>query len=136
MDFKIMIIFLHFRPFMSLEQFVNFTFTRLQDKDLTIEEAHKIIFQRYCLAYSDQDQLLFQCLIIIHFNILGGNYTEEDFKDFLNVVAGHEKKEFPLSCPDWCKPSDWHHLKKIISEVNYHNAHIRLERNEEEYKNW
>ena len=88
------------------------------------------------LAYSDQAQLLFQCLIIIHFNILEGNYTEEDFKDFLNVVAGHEKKEFPLSCPDWCKPSDWHHLKKIISEVNYHNAHIRLERNEEEYKNW
>ena len=44
------------RPFMSLEQFVNFTWTRLQDKELTTEEAHKIIFQRYCLAFSDRDQ--------------------------------------------------------------------------------
>ena len=79
---------------------------------------------------------MFQTLIVIHYNILEGNYSEDDFKDFLNVVAGHEKKEFPLSCPDWCKPSDWHHLKKIISEVNYHHAHIRLEREEEKWKDW
>ena len=124
------------RPFMSLENFVNFTWTRLQDKELTLEETHKIIFQRYCLAFSDRDQLLFQSLIIIHYNILQGNYTENDFKDFLNVVAGHEKKEFPLSCPDWCKATDWHHLKKLISEVNYHHAHIRLERDEDQWKHW
>ena len=50
------------RPFMSLSQFVNFTWSRIQE-GVEEEELHQIIFQRYCLAFSDREQLLFQTLI-------------------------------------------------------------------------
>ncbi len=68
------------RPFMSLSQFVHFSQTRLKDDSIDEEEAHKIIFQRYCLAFSDKDQILFQSFVIIHLKIMSGDLTDEDFK--------------------------------------------------------
>ena len=123
------------RPFMSLSQFVNFTWSRIQE-GMEEEELHQIIFQRYCLAFSDREQLLFQTLIVLHYGILNGNLGEDDLKDFLNVIAGHEKKDFALSCPDWCDPADWHHLKKIVSEKNYHYSVKSLEDNHDHWKMW
>lgn len=121
------------RPFMSLSQFVNFTLTCIAENG---EETHQVLFQRYCLAFSDRDQLLFQTFIVLHHNILRGLYSEDDFKDFLNVVSGHEKKEFPVSRPDWAEAKDWHHLKKIISEKNYHLATLCLEQNLDLWEMW
>jgi flagellar biosynthesis GTPase FlhF/predicted nucleic acid-binding Zn-ribbon protein len=123
------------QPFMSLSQFVHFTLAKLRDTD-DVEEAHRVIFQRYCLAFSDKDQLLFQTLIILHHKILNGSLTDADFGDFVNVIGGHEKKEFPIQCPDWCEHSDWHNLKKIVSEKNYHLATVSLEENEEIWHDW
>ena len=83
------------RPFMSLSQFVNFTITIVEEakaEETTSSEqmisVHQIIFQRYCLAFSDRDQLLFQTFIILHYKILLGFYTEADMNDFINVVSG------------------------------------------------
>ena len=125
------------RPFMSLSQFVNFTLTVRNDESEDTENMHRIIFQRYCLSYADKEQLLFQTFILLHYNILkDGVWTEGDRHDFLNVVAGHEKKEFPLSCPDWADPAHWHHLKKIVSEKNYHLATHSLEETSESWRHW
>ena len=127
------------RPFMSLSQFVNFTWNRIQeseDSQESEEELHQVIFQRYCLAFSDREQLLFQTFIMLHYGILNGNLSEDDLKDFLNVVAGHDKKDFAIACPDWSDPADWHHLKKIISEKNYHYAVRSLEEKEADWKHW
>ena len=132
------------RPFMSLSQFVNFTWNRIQemqsDSDADQQdqsELHQIIFQRYCLAFSDREQLLFQTFIMLHLGILNGHLTEDDLKDFLNVTAGHEKKDFAVPCPEWADPADWHHLKKIVSEKNYHYAVKSLEDNGDDYwKHW
>ena len=125
---------------MSLSQFVNFTISIVTAEETTTPEqitaAHQIIFQRYCLAFADRDQLLFQTFIVLHYKILLGLYTEDDMKDFINVVSGHEKKEFPVPCPDWCQPADWHNLKKIVSERNYHVATLSLEENMEAWKRW
>ena len=128
------------RPFMSLTQFVNFTIGIVSAEEIKTPEqttaAHQIIFQRYCLAFSDRDQLLFQTFIVMHYKILLGLYNEEDMKDFINVVSGHEKKEFPVPCPDWCQAGDWHNLKKIISEQNYHLATLSLEENMDAWHQW
>ncbi len=87
------------RPFMSLSQFVNFLILRVEENPENEEETHLIIFQRYCLAFADRDQLLFQTFILFHFNILRSIYDSDDFNDFINVVSGHEKKEFPVGRP-------------------------------------
>lgn len=47
-------------PFTSLTQFVEFVKELLADESKTTDEAHEIIFHRYCLAYANKDQLLFQ----------------------------------------------------------------------------
>ncbi len=124
------------RPLMSLSQFVHFSQARLKDESLGEEDAHKIIFQRYCLAFSDKDQLLFQTFIILHLKLMAGTLEEVDFSDFVNLIGGHERKDFPLKCPDWCLPSNWEKLNKILSEKNYHLATRTLEDNEEEWKKW
>ena len=129
------------RPFMSLSQFVNFTWNRIQDmsddqQESDVAELHQVIFQRYCLAFSDREQLLFQTFIMLHLGILNGTLEEDDLKDFLNVTAGHEKKDFAVPCPDWADPADWHHLKKIVTEKNYYYAVKSLEDQEDYWKDW
>ena len=41
-----------------------------------------------------------------------------------------------MTCPDWCQPSDWHNLKKIVSEKNYHMATRTLEDNMDLWQKW
>ena len=96
-------------PFVSLSQFVQFCLTQFRDPKMSsIAEAHLIIFQRYCLAYKDQDQLLFQVgnilivfllsdydvfsvlfqtLVIIHLKIMEDVLVANDFADF-RALAG------------------------------------------------
>ena len=69
---------------MAPSQFVNFTISIVSAEEIKTPEqstaAHQIIFQRYCLAFSDRDQLLFQTFIVMHYKILLGLYTEDDMK--------------------------------------------------------